>query len=574
MGKCCCIVFLAIAAAIVLAVAVGVPVAIQKAKDKVHEWDDKAVENACQQTSYPSTCNQTFSNGDHPRDSNGITRFSVDSSETGVNDTMAFVNNLNSTDADIAAAQAVCAETLQSAIEELRDAAATLNTRHSLDATTLDDVKTWVSAAMEMHTTCIDAFKEVQLATGLTLEQKSAYTDQLLSNALAFINALAQFGTDLLAWRPSGFSLPDGFNWKELPAVTIPDIPGFGNRRRLLSTDDGEDGFPKWMDASSRRRLLQTTEKYDVVVAKDGSGSYKTIQAAVNAYKENTKRVVIYIKAGVYNEQVIVPKNAWFLTFVGDGDATVITGNRNVALMKGMTTFLSATLIVQGKNFVGKSFKVENTAGPDGHQAVAFRGSADMISMYKVTFDSYQDTLYCHTFRQYYRECTVQGTVDFIFGNANVAFQSCNIIAKKSTLLGQQNTFTAQGRTDPHQNTGLAFQNAVFDGTLELKSSMAQFKSYLGRPWKPYSVCVILKSQITEVVDPTGWLPWNTSSFGLYTSYFAEYQNTGAGSSLAKRVSWSHTVKDAKTANSYQANNFVHANNWVPAGGVPLTQTL
>lgn len=98
------------------------------------------------------------------------------------------------------------------------------------------------------------------------------------------------------------------------------------------------------MDAGTRRHLLQTTAKYDVVVAKDGSGQYKTIQAAVNAYKVNKNRVVIYIKAGVYNEQVIVPKKAESLTFVGDGDSTVITGNRNVALMKGMTTFLSATL--------------------------------------------------------------------------------------------------------------------------------------------------------------------------------------------------------------------------------------
>jgi len=230
--------------------------------------------------------------------------------------------------------------------------------------------------------------------------------------------------------------------------------------------------------------------------------------------------------------------------------------------------------VVQGKNFVGKSFKVENTAGAEGHQAVAFRGSADMIAMFKVTFDSYQDTLYCHSFRQYYRECSVLGTVDFIFGNANAAFQSCNIIAKKSTILGQQNTFTAQGRTDPHQSTGLSVQKSAFDGTVDLKSSMAQYKSYLGRPWKQYSVCVIMKSQITEVIDPTGWLPWNTSSFGLYTSYFAEYQNTGLGSSRAKRVAWSHTVKDAKTANFYQANNFVQAKNWVPASGVPLTQTL
>lgn len=344
MGKCCCIVFLAIAAVIVLGVAIGVPIGIQKAKEKVKEWDDKAVDQACAQTSYPDTCNQTFS-GDHPRTSNGVTRFSVQSSETGVNQTVANVAALNSSDPDIATGQTVCSETLQSAIEELQAAAAALDTNNNIDIATLEDVKTWVSAAMEMHTTCIDAFKEIQLATGLTLEQKAARTDQLMSNALAFINALSEFGTDLLAWRPTGFSLPEGWTWDNLPKVTLPKIPGFGNRR-LLSTENAlqGDGFPTWMDGTTRRHLLQTTEKYDVVVAKDGSGKYRTIQAAVDAYKVNTKRVVIYIKAGVYNEQVIVPKKATFLTFVGDGDATIITGSRNVFKMKGMTTFLSATL--------------------------------------------------------------------------------------------------------------------------------------------------------------------------------------------------------------------------------------
>lgn len=161
MGKCCCIVFIAIAAAVVLGVAIGVPVGIQKAKEKIKEWDDAAVGTACQQTQYPTTCNETYAGTDHPHDTNGLTRFSVQRSEGGVNQTQATVSNLNSTDPDIAAAQAVCAETLSSAVEELQNAAASLNTTGNIDARTLDDVKTWVSAAMEMHTTCIDAFKEV-----------------------------------------------------------------------------------------------------------------------------------------------------------------------------------------------------------------------------------------------------------------------------------------------------------------------------------------------------------------------------------------------------------------------------
>lgn len=109
--------------------------------------------------------------------------------------------------------------------------------------------------------------------------------------------------------------------------------------------------------------------------------------------------------------------------------------------------------VVKGQGFIGKYFTVRNTAGSAGHQAVACRVSADLVAFYQVKFDSYQDTLYCHTFRQFYSNCIVQGTVDFIFGNGNAVFQSCSIIAKKSQLQGQQNTYTAQGKADKNQNT-------------------------------------------------------------------------------------------------------------------------
>ena len=79
---------------------------------------------------------------------------------------------------------------------------------------------------------------------------------------------------------------------------------------------------------------------------------------------------------------------------------------------------------------MGRSFKVQNTAGPSGHQAVAVRVSADQVIFYRCIFEGWQSTLHAHTFRHLYRECTISGTVDFIFGNAAAAFQSCNITAK------------------------------------------------------------------------------------------------------------------------------------------------
>lgn len=343
MGKCCCLVLVTIVAVLVLGLAIGIPVGMKKAKEKVKNWDPTAVNSACQSTRYPDTCNETFT-GDYPRDTNGVMRHSVQSSEKGVNDTLGFMSEFDSSDPVISGAVEVCNEVLVSAREELEAASTALETKDTLGVDTLKDIQAWVSAAMELHTTCIDAFMEVNNVTGSALAKKSAKTDELLSNSLAFINALAQYGNDLLAWRPTGISLPEGFNFT-LPNVTLPNIPGFGNRK-LLSVEELEmdEGFPGWMDVETRRHLLQAPPKYDVVVAQDGSGNFRTIQAAVDAHKTNTKRLVIYIKAGIYNEQVIVPKKAKFLTLIGDGDRTVLTGDRNVALMKGMTTFKSATL--------------------------------------------------------------------------------------------------------------------------------------------------------------------------------------------------------------------------------------
>lgn len=569
MGKCCCLIFILIVATVILGVSIGVPLAVKKAKEKVNE----VTNDVCQATSYPETCNQTLSSGNlTASDSRSVTRLSLQSANTGVNQTWQQVLFLNgsTTNINVTYAAEICGETLGVAQEQI---AAALSELQSMNATgrqqALNDIKAWVSAAMEMHTTCIDALVLVADGVGQQLLQQATQTDQLFSNALAFVNALAKYGDDLTTWKNTAF----GF-FGDLTDLHIPSIPGVGNRK-LLSSDwmSESNDVPNWVDAQTQRHLLQANT-YNVMVAKDGSGDYTTIQAAVDAHKVNNARFVIYVKAGIYNEQVIVPKKCKYLTIVGDGDTTILTGSRNVALMSGMTTFKSATLIVSGEGFIGKSFLVQNTAGAAGHQAVAFRGSADKIAMYKVTFDSYQDTLYAHSFRQFYRECTIRGTVDFIFGNGAASFQSCYVVAKKTTLPGQQNTYSAQGRTDPHQNTGLAFQNCTFDGTTALKADITNYKTFLGRPWKAYSRCVLLKSELMGHIDPTGWLPWNTSTFGLYTSYFAEYQSSGAGANPTKRVSWSKQISLPTTADDYIATNFVQASQWVPNYGIPLTTRL
>lgn len=156
-------------------------------------------------------------------------------------------------------------------------------------------------------------------------------------------------------------------------------------------------------------------------------------------------------------------------------------------------------------------------------QAVAVRVESDKSAFLRCSFEGYQDTVYAHTERQFYKNCTFKGTIDYIFGNAAAVFQNCAFLMRKP-LAGQFNTVTAQGRTLPEQNTGFSFQNCFFDAASDLKwalNNSQPFQSYLGRPWKLYSRTVILKSDITGVINPAGWAPWN-GTFALNTLFYGE----------------------------------------------------
>ncbi|XP_010536284.1 PREDICTED: probable pectinesterase/pectinesterase inhibitor 20, partial [Tarenaya hassleriana] len=212
------------------------------------------------------------------------------------------------------------------------------------------------------------------------------------------------------------------------------------------------------------RKLLQTDGDAlsvmvsdTVIVSQDGTGNFSSINDAVSAAPNNTNGAngyfLIYVMEGVYEEYVSIPKNKKYLMMIGDGiNRTIITGNRSVG--DGWTTFNSATFIVVAPNFIGVNMTMRNTAGPTKGQAVALRSGGDLNVFYSCSFEAYQDTLYTHSLRQFYRECDVYGTVDFIFGNAAVIFQNCNLFPRQPRQ-GQGNEVTAQGRTDPNQNTGI-----------------------------------------------------------------------------------------------------------------------
>ncbi|KAL8094636.1 putative pectinesterase/pectinesterase inhibitor 20 [Apium graveolens] len=306
-----------------------------------------------------------------------------------------------------------------------------------------------------------------------------------------------------------------------------------------------------------------------VVVDPSGNGNFTTINDALNAAPNNTNGIygyyLIHVVAGVYEEYVNVIKSKKYVMMVGDGiNQTIITGNRSVA--DGWTTFNTGTFIVVGQGFVGVDMTIRNTAGAVKHQAVALRNNADLSTFYKCSFEGYQDTLYPHSLRQFYRECDIYGTIDFIFGNAAVVLQNCNIYPRLP-MQGQFNAITAQGRTDINQNTGTSVQNC----TILPAEDLGLTKTYLGRPWKLYSRVVYMESYMDSLIEPAGWSIWS-GDFALNTSYYAEYANIGPGSDTANRVTWDgfHVI-NATDAVNFDVSNFLAGEYWLPATGVPYS---
>ncbi|KAK7269668.1 hypothetical protein RIF29_22402 [Crotalaria pallida] len=333
-----------------------------------------------------------------------------------------------------------------------------------------------------------------------------------------------------------------------------------------------KQGFPSWVK-SKDRKLLQASvneTKFDLVVSKDGSGNFTTIGEALDAApNSSTTRFVIHIKAGAYFENVEVIRKKTNLMFVGDGiGKTIVKGSRNV--VDGWTTFQSATVAVVGEGFIAKGITFENSAGPDKHQAVALRSGADFSAFYQCSFVGYQDTLYVHSLRQFYRECDIYGTVDFVFGNAAVVLQNCNLYARKPNE-NQKNLFTAQGREDPNQNTGISILNCKIAAAADLIPVKSSFKNYLGRPWKLYSRTVILKSYIEDLIDPAGWLEWN-ETFALDTLYYGEYMNRGPGSNTSGRVTWPgyRVINSSSEASQFTVGQFIQGNDWLNSTGIPF----
>ncbi|CAM8932836.1 unnamed protein product [Rhodiola kirilowii] len=444
-----------------------------------------------------------------------------------------------------------CQDLLQFAIAELQASFSSVGdaAMHNISEREAE-LKNWLSAVVSYQQTCMDGVTEPGLKDQVSNGMLNA--TQLTSNALAIVSAISQI----------------------LTAFNIPVDTAASSRRLLEATTEKEDDqsyFPSWMGAGDRKLLASSNNniKPNAVVAKDGSGQYKTIAAALAAYPKNNKgRYVIYVKAGIYDEYITVEKDQVNIFMYGDGPRkTMVTGSKSNA--KGFSTFKTASFSAIGNGFIAKSMGFQNTAGPQGHQAVALRVQSDMSAFYNCRMDGYQDTLYVQTHRQFYRNCVISGTVDFIFGDSTTVIQNSLIIVRKP-MDNQQNTVTAHGRAEKHESTGLVIQNCRIVPEQKLYPLRLKIKSFLGRPWKTYSRTVIMESTLGDLIQPAGWMPWQ-GNFALDTLYYAEYANRGPGAATNNRVKWKgyKVITNRNEALQFTAGPFLQGNLWLRTTGAP-----
>ncbi|CAD6240706.1 unnamed protein product [Miscanthus lutarioriparius] len=537
----------------------------------------EAIRRTCGPTLYPALCVSELAalpGAAAARDAD-LVPMSLDATRRRVADALADATELVAARAppDDAAAGGYdisdCLEMLEAAADLLNRSvrAVTVSTAAGAAAADVhDDVMAWLSAALTYHDTCRDGLhEEVDADRGGGKDGHTVKAQMLRSLA----NLREHLSNSLAIFKAQG--APDG----DVAGVTV-------QKRQLLSASSGHGdltfGAPRWVKHNDRRLLDAPTADIvpDMVVAKDGSGTHQSIGDAVEAAPvHSARRVVIYIKAGVYTENVSVARNKTNLVLVGDGAGqTVVVGRRSVG--DGLRTFDTATLSVSGDGFMVRDLTVENRAGPGAHQAVALLVSADRAVAYRCAVVGYQDTLYAHAQRQLYRECEVAGTVDAVFGNAAAVLQNCTLRARRP-LPEQKNTVTAQGRADPNQSTGFSVHGCRLVPSTELERAVRgeypTNSTYLGRPWKPYARVVYMESYMGAHVDASGWLAWDASArVPDDTVYYGEYRNYGPGAELEGRVAWPghRVITLAEEAMEFTVSRFIGGYSWLPATGVPF----
>lgn len=286
--------------------------------------------------------------------------------------------------------------------------------------------------------------------------------------------------------------------------------------------------------------LPMSSKDYNIVVAQDGSGDFTTVQAAINAVPDYRKAgpTRIYIKKGMYKEKIVIAESKQGVQLIGE-DGAVLTyddyAQKPNIFGEGKGTSGSGSIYIFGPDFFAENITFENTSGPVG-QAVACHVAGDRAVFRRCRFLGFQDTLYTfgENTREYYEDCYIEGTVDFIFGKATAVFNRCELRSKHT------GGFLTAPATPQSSSYGYVF----YDCKLTADEGVEAGSVWLSRPWRPYGKTVFIRCKMGEHIRPEGWNNWGKTD-NERTAYYAEYQCYGKGADTSRRVAWSHQLKDA-----------------------------
>lgn len=290
-----------------------------------------------------------------------------------------------------------------------------------------------------------------------------------------------------------------------------------------------------------------------ITVAVDGSGEFASVQEAVNsirAYMSDT--TYMFIRNGTYREKVVIPSWVTNLCMKGESaEGTVITWDDHAGI-RSMGTFRTYTVWVLGSGFTAEDITFENDAEQLG-QAVAVHVDADRAVFRRCRFLGNQDTLLTanQESRQYYEECYIEGTTDFIFGPATAWFERCHIHSKKNSYI------TAASTVEDHE------YGYIFNGC-RLTAADSITLVYLGRPWRPFAATVFIRCDMGDHIRPEGWHNWDNAD-NEKTARYAEYHNTGPGANPQMRVSWSRQLTWKEVRRCTIERVFARHDGWSPA---------
>ena len=313
--------------------------------------------------------------------------------------------------------------------------------------------------------------------------------------------------------------------------------------------------------ALSAMLTAQAKDKFDnpdtIVVSRDGTGQFRNVAEAIEvcrAFMDYHK--VIFVKKGTYKEKLVIPQWLTNIEICGeDRDQTIITWDDHANIFlpeigKGMGTFRTYTLKIQGSRITLKNITVENNSARLG-QAVALHTEGDRLTFLNCRFLGHQDTIYtgnAHC-RHYFKDCYIEGTTDFIFGPSTAWFEGCDIFCKA-------NSYITAASTPQDAPYGYIFNNCRITTDAQVD------KVYLGRPWRDYGYTLFMNCELPRQIRPEGWHQWRPEA--VKTARYMEYNNRGEGAATDQRVLWSRQLTKKEAQQVTLERVFSINDTWTP----------